>query len=194
MNDQVRQVEGVGQMAWASKLARTTLLLIAGNLLLIASAKVQVPFWPVPMTLETMAVLFVAATYGRQLAVTTIALFLAEGAAGLPVFATGGGLVYFMGPTAGYLFGYLGAAAVVAFLADRGWRQGYFRMVAAMLLGELVIMGCGSAWLATLVGYHDAVVQGVLPFVLGDLTKIALAATTITLGRQVMRQYGTRRP
>lgn len=166
--------------------AKTAAMLIVGNLMLIASAKIEVPFWPVPLTLETLAVLLIAATYGRRLAMATVTLFLAEGVVGLPVFAGGGGALYFVGPTGGYLVGYLLATALVAYLMDSGWRKSSMQTIAALLLGDVVIFGTGFAWLAALVGYYDAFSKGVLPFILGDLLKIALVALTIAIGQGII--------
>lgn len=102
------------------RLLRPVLFAVLGTLLLIASARVQVPFWPVPMTMQTFVVLIIGATCGARLGAATVALYLAQGAVGLPVFAGGGGLAYMAGPTGGYLVGFLVAAVVVGWLAERG--------------------------------------------------------------------------
>ena len=105
-----------------ARLVAQIVLVLAGTALLALAAKITVPFWPVPMTLQTLAVFLIAATYGRNLAVATVIAYLVEGAIGLPVFATGGGLAYMAGPTGGYLAGFVVAAAIVGHAADRGSR------------------------------------------------------------------------
>ena len=98
------------------KIERMVFLIVLGNILLVLSAKMQVPFWPVPMTMQTYVVLLLAATYGYRLGLVTIMLYLTEGLFGLPVFATGGGLWYLLGPTGGYLMGFVVATAIVGWL------------------------------------------------------------------------------
>ena len=107
--------------AGASRLAAQAGLVVAGSLLIAAAAHVKVPFWPVPMTLQTLAIFAIAAAYGRNLAVATLLAYLAQGAVGMPVFTGGAGLAYMAGPTGGYLAGFLVAAAMIGAAADRGW-------------------------------------------------------------------------
>jgi biotin transport system substrate-specific component len=106
-------------------------------------------------------------------------LYLGQGAAGLPVFASGGGIVYFTGPTAGYLVGFLAAAVLVGWLAERGWDRNVTQTLAALVLGELVILGLGGAWMSVLFGPAKAWAAGIAPFLLGDALKIALAALLV---------------
>src|SRR5262249_11270176 len=118
-------------------LLRNCVLALIGTLLLTASAKIQVPFWPVPMTMQTFVVLCLGAVLGPRLGATTVLLYLAEGAVGLPVFAgtpeKGLGLAYMAGPTGGYLVGFVAGAAVTGWLAERGWDRSIVRLFAAML-------------------------------------------------------------
>jgi biotin transport system substrate-specific component len=155
-------------------------LAVFGSLLLWVSAKIQVPFYPVPLTLQSLAVLGLAAAYGWRLGVATILLYLAEGALNLPVFAgtpeKGLGIAYMVGPTGGYLLGFVLAAALVGWLAQKGADRNPFRMFGAMLLGAILIYLPGIPWLATFVGIEKAVILGFTPFILGDLLKAALAA------------------
>lgn len=164
----------------ANSVLRNILLAVAGSLLLWVSAKIQVPFYPVPMTMQTLVVLGLGAAYGWRLGAATVLLYLAQGAAGLPVFSgtpeKGIGLAYMAGPTGGYLVGFVLAAAVVGWLAERGFDRNPFRMFGAMLLGNAVIYVPGLIWLATLIGMDKAVKFGLVPFIAGDLTKAALAA------------------
>jgi biotin transport system substrate-specific component len=160
-------------------LVRQGLLVIAGSLLMTLAAKIEVPFWPVPMTLQTFATFVIGMAFGWRLAGATIMLYLGQGAAGLPVFASGGGIVYFTGPTAGYLVGFLAAAVLVGWLAERGWDRNVTQTLAALVLGELVILGLGGAWMSVLFGPAKAWTAGIAPFLLGDALKIALAALLV---------------
>ena len=167
----------------ALRIVGLVLLAIVGSLLMWVSAKIKVPFYPVPMTLQTLALFGIAAAYGMRLGVTTIALYLIEGALGLPVFAgtpeKGLGLAYMFGPTGGYLASYMIAAAIVGYAVDRGLGRNVFKLFGAMLVAEVVILGMGMAWLAYLFGADKAFAFGVGPFIVTDLVKIALAACLV---------------
>lgn len=161
-------------------------LALIGSILLTLSAKIKVPFYPVEMTMQTFAILAIAAAYGRNLAIATVLLYLAQGAVGLPVFTgtpeRGIGLAYMMGPTGGYLLGFLACSAIVGAAADRGWGASVLKIGAAMLVGLTVLFILGVGYLATLIGFEAAVTHGLLPFVLGDATKLALAALAVPAG------------
>jgi biotin transport system substrate-specific component len=161
----------------------TAALVLAGTLLLAASAKVKVPFWPVPMTMQTFVVLLLGAALGARLGAATVLLYLAEGAVGLPVFADtpekGLGLAYMAGPTGGYLVGFVPGAYVVGWLAERGWDRSVPRLFLAMLLGHVLIFAFGLAWLAQLFGLEKAWAGGVAPFYAATLFKTALAAVLV---------------
>ena len=150
---------------------------IAGVTLLTISAKVQIPFWPVPMTLHTLAVMAFAVLLGPRMATAIFAAYLAAGATGLPVFSgspeRGLGLAYIAGPTGGYLIGYLIASGMTGWLAAG---RGLLGQVLAMLAGLGVVYGLGLIWLAVFVPSAQLLAVGVLPFLLGDLVKIALVA------------------
>lgn len=171
-----------------ARLVAQVALVLAGTALLTLAAKITVPFWPVPMTLQTLAIFLIAAAYGRNLAVATLLTYLVEGAAGLPVFATGGGLAYLAGPTAGYLVGFVAAAAIVGHAADRGLDHKAFVLFGAMLLGEVVILVLGAAWLAVLMGAEKAMQFGVGPFIVTDVVKIALAAAAVGAARSILKR------
>ena len=126
-----------------------------GIAILTLASKVQVPFWPVPMTLQTLAVLLIGATAGMRLGATTVLAWLGLGAAGAPVFATGAGLAYMMGPTGGYLAGFLLAAVVVGYLADRGHGRTILSALAMLLAGEVAIYAIGLGWLSALIRVTD---------------------------------------
>ena len=165
-----------------SKALRAILLAVVGSALLTVSAKIQVPFWPVPMTMQTFAVLVIGMAYGWRLGAATVLLYLVEGAAGLPVFAGGGGAAYMAGTTGGYLVG---------FLAGRGWDRAAGTTLLAMLLGTAIIFLLGVAWLAGLIGLEKAIAGGLTPFLAGAGFKIILAAAVLPLAwRLVGRDRG----
>jgi biotin transport system substrate-specific component len=160
-------------------------LVVLGTMLLAISAKLKVPFYPVPMTMQVFVVLVLGLAFGVRLAVATILLYLAEGAAYLPVFAgtpeRGLGLPYMVGPTGGYLFGYLLAAAVVGLLADRGWSRHVGKAIIACLIGLALIYVPGILWLGSVIGWDKPVIDlGFTPFILGDLVKVLIAALGVT--------------
>ena len=159
-------------------------LVLAGTALLALAAKVQVPFWPVPMTLQTLAVLMIGATFGARMAGATLLAYLAEGAVGLPVFASGAGLAYMAGPTGGYLLGFLLAAVFVGLAADRGWLRGGVPVAAVMFAAMALIYLPGVAWLAALIGAEKAVAGGLIPFLPAEAFKLALA---VLLARPLAR-------
>jgi biotin transport system substrate-specific component len=171
-----------------SKALRAVVLAVIGTLLLTVSAKIQVPFWPVPMTMQTFVVLVLGMAYGWRLAGATVLLYLAEGAIGLPVFAKGGGLAYFAGPTAGYLFGFLVAAVAVGWLAERGWDRSVWRALGAMLIGTAIIFFFGIAWLSALIGLREAIAAGLVPFLTSEAFKIALATAVVPIAWQLLHR------
>src|SRR5215207_6232521 len=137
------------------------------------TAQVEIPLRPVPITLQTLGVLFTGAVLGSRRGAVALLLYLAEGAVGLPVFAGGAsGVAYMLGPTGGYLVGFVPAAAVVGWLAEHGWDRRPAWTVLAMVAGNLAIYVFGVVWLAVLLGdVRTALVQGALVFVIGDLIK-----------------------
>ena len=149
------------------------------SLLLILSAKIKVDLYPVPMTLQPLAVLLIAMLCGRNIAVASVSLYLFQGMVGIPVFAYGGGLPYLLGPTGGFLFGFLFASVIIGELADRGWGKQIFKSVFAMLIGLIVIYTCGVFQLSILKGFDFAIINGLKPFIVGDLYKLMLAALVI---------------
>jgi biotin transport system substrate-specific component len=166
---------------------------VLGSLILWASAKVHVPFWPVPMTLQTGAVALIAAAYGARLGFATVILYLLEGAAGLPVFSgtpeQGIGLAYLLGPTGGYLVGFAVEAALVGWLAERGFDRNPAKLFGAMLVGDAIPFVTGIAWLGTVIGWDKPLLElGLYPFVPGDLVKLALAAAIVSAGARLVRR------
>jgi biotin transport system substrate-specific component len=159
---------------------RAVLLALIGSLVVAASAQVQVPMYPVPMTMQPFAVLVIGAAYGSRLGFATLLLYIAEGALGLPVFAgMKGGPAVLVGPTAGYIVGFALAAGAVGWFAERGWDRSITTTIVAMTIGMALIYIPGVAWLASLIGVEKAILGGMLPFVYGDAIKIALAALVL---------------
>ena len=167
----------------ASGLIRAVLLAIVGTVLLTISAKVKVPFYPVPMTMQTLVVLVLGAAYGSRLAAAAVLLYLVEGALGLPVFADtperGIGLAYMMGPTGGYLIGFLAGAWVVGRLAELGYGRSLATMFVAMSVGHAAIFLGGFSWLAMLIGPKAAWLGGVAPFFWATLLKTMLGTALV---------------
>lgn len=171
---------------------RTVPTIIAGTALMTLAAKAQIPFWPVPITLHTMAVMAFAVAFGPRIAVSIFLVYLTAGAVGLPVFSgspeRGIGLGYLAGPTGGYLLGYLVASWLVGVLATG---KGTLRRVSAMLAGMIPIYGIGIAWLAVYVPVGQLLAVGVMPFLLGDLVKIGVvAAGSMVLSASIARLRG----
>ncbi|MDU8945283.1 biotin transporter BioY [Ovoidimarina sediminis] len=174
-------------------LTMSILMVVAGSALMTLAAKVQVPFFPVPMTMQVLVALLIGAAYGPRLAAVTIGAYLAQGAAGLPVFAgtpeKGIGLAYMAGPTGGYLLGFLLAAITTGWLAERGGDRGPFRLALTGLSGIAAIYVPGLLWLGTLIGWDQPVlVYGLWPFVPAEILKLALFVVIVHLGTGALRR------
>lgn len=158
-------------------LARSAVLAVLGSALVAAAAQISVPMFPVPMTLQTLAVLAVGAAFGARLGAATLVLYALEGAAGLPVFAGfSGGAHVIAGPTGGYIIGFILAAGLVGYLAERGWSSHVAKLGLATLLGAALIYVPGLLWLAQFTGAEKVLELGLYPFVPGDVVKAVLAA------------------
>ena len=149
------------------------------SILLILSAKIKVDLYPVPMTLQPLAILMIAMLCGRNISVASVTLYLLQGIIGLPVFAYGGGLPYLFGPTGGFLFGFLVASIVVGELADRGWGKKIIQSILAMLFGMFTIYFFGIFQLSLIKGFDYAIINGMKPFIIGDFYKLLLAALLV---------------
>ncbi|MEX0692832.1 MAG: biotin transporter BioY [Rhodospirillales bacterium] len=165
---------------------RHLVLAFAGSVLLAISAKINIPFYPVPMTMQTFMVLTIGMAFGWRLGGATVLLYLCEGAFGLPVFAgtpeKGIGLAYMAGPTGGYLLGFFLAAVFVGWLAEKGWDRNIFTTLAAMTIGTSIIFIPGVIWLGMLFGWEKPILEwGLIPFLPGAAFKIALAAAVLPL-------------
>jgi len=178
--EQVLPAQQAGKATWL----RNTLAVIAGSMLLTLSAKAAIPFFPVPMTLQTLVVLALGMALGPRLGAAAVITYLAQGAIGLPVFAgtpeKGIGLAYMLGTTGGYLVGFVLAALATGVLAERQWDRSVLTTIAAMVIGNIIIYACGLAWLGTIVGWDKPVLAwGMTPFLLGDLAKVLIAAAVL---------------
>ena len=164
-------------------------VVLVGSWLLAASSWIEAPMYPVPMTMQTYAVLLIAGLAGARLAGEITFTWLAQAAMGLPFLSGGdGGLAHFAGPTGGYLAGFLVAAVLVGWLAERRGGRSWAGLGAAFLIGHAVILAAGFAWLSTLVGPQAAWTGGVAPFLIGSVLKTILAAASVKLAEPRLRR------
>jgi biotin transport system substrate-specific component len=174
-----------------SSATRAVMLIAVGTMLLTLSAKVNLPLPYVPMTLQTLAVLVIGATYGWRLGGATVMVYLAEGASGLPVFAGPiGALAPFVGPTAGYLVGFVVAALATGWLSERGWDRSVPLLFLAMGLGHIIILASGFAWLGfgMKFGAERAWLLGIAPFIAASVIKNTLGAVAVPAIRQALER------
>lgn len=163
----------------------SSIILGSGLIALAAQMAIDLAWSPVPISGQTFAVLLIGALLGRHRGTACILLYLGEGAVGLPVFAgASGGWPILIGPTGGYLIGFIGAAFITGFLSERGWDRRFFSTVLAMLLGNMVIYVFGLSWLSLFV--ENILETGLYPFVAGDLIKLVFAALLLPSGWAVM--------
>tara|TARA_Y100000590_G_C15316712_1_gene862321 strand:- start:27 stop:608 length:582 start_codon:yes stop_codon:yes gene_type:complete len=160
---------------------KNIILVVLGTVILTISAKIQIPFWPVPMTMQTYVVLVISMIYGFRLSIITLIVYLLEGALGIPVFAKGGGLLYLTGPTAGYLYGMLLASGVIGYYSERGFNKSIVNSIPLLLLGINIIFIFGIVYLGSIIGFEKALIAGLLPFIPSEFFKIALALCTLGL-------------
>jgi biotin transport system substrate-specific component len=170
------------------------IVVICGSLILCLSAQVKVylPISPVPITGQTFAVLMLAALLGSRRGVLAVVAYLIEGALGLPVFAGGIGPVVLIGPTGGYLVGFIAVAYVVGKLAEMGWDRRVSTTILAMLAGEIVLYIFGMCWLAIMTNIRTALTLGLYPFIVGDILKIAFAAAVLPAGWKLLNCLKTK--
>lgn len=196
----------VGKLAPATGLPealRFTLLAIVGSAVVALCAQIQVPLWPVPITGQTFGVLIVGMAYGARLGAVTMTLYMLEGLSGLPVFANfSAGPAVLAGPTGGYIVGFIAAAVLVGWLAERSWSRSPLGTAVAMLFGNVAIYAFGVAWLTLFfagpgaahvaaagatTALGAAVAKGLAPFLLGDVLKAVLAACLMPAAWRLVR-------
>ena len=159
-----------------AKIFKSLVVVILGSVALTISAKIKIPFYPVPMTMQTFVVLFLGLSFGYKIGLATISLYLIEGIVGLPVFSNsperGVGLVYFTGPTMGYLIGFLTACFLASFVKIE---DNYFLIFVKLILSVSTIYLLGVIWLGTVIGWEKPIIElGVKPFLLAESFKIIL--------------------
>ena len=160
----------------STKIIKSLIIIFLGSLVLAISAKIKIPFYPIPMTMQTFVVLLIGISFGYKIALATIGLYLIEGIIGLPVFSNsperGIGLAYFMGPTMGYLIGFLSACYLASFVKID---DNYFLIFLKLIFSVSTIYFFGVLWLGTLIGWDKPIFNmGVMPFLLAEIFKISL--------------------
>ena len=164
-----------------TKIIKSLLAIVLGSIALTISAKIKIPFYPVPMTMQTFVVLFLGISLGYKIGLATIGLYLIEGIAGLPVFSNspekGVGLLYFTGPTMGYLIGFLTACYLSSMIK---FEDGFFVVLGKLILATSTIYIFGLLWLGTLIGWDKPILTlGAKPFLLAEIFKIAILALLV---------------
>ena len=172
------------------KIIKLLTIIFLGSIVLAISAKVKIPFYPVPMTMQTFVVLFLGISFGYKIALATVGLYLLEGVLGLPVFSNsperGVGIAYFTGPTMGYLIGFLSACFLASFVNTN---DDYFKIFIKLILSVSTIYIFGILWLGTLIGWDKPIFElGVLPFLLAEILKICLL-TALTKKILKLREF-----
>ena len=173
-----------------SQIIKSLIVIFLGSIILAISAKVKIPFYPVPMTMQTFIVLFLGISFGYKIALATVVLYLFEGIIGLPVFSNspekGIGLVYFTGPTMGYLIGFISACFLASFVK---LNDNYFLIFIKLILSVSTIYILGVLWVGTLIGWDKPIFElGVAPFLLAEILKISLL-TVLTKKIYKLRKF-----
>ena len=159
-----------------TKIVKSLLIILLGSIALTISAKIKIPFYPVPMTMQTLVVMFLGLSFGYRIGLTAVSLYLFEGIIGLPVFSNspekGVGLIYFTGPTMGYLVGFLSACYLASFINSK---DNLLKIFIKLIISVSTIYLLGVFWLGTLIGWEKPIYSlGVAPFLLAELFKILL--------------------
>ncbi len=176
-------VDRVVTRTWASDIA----LVIAGTALVAVLAQVAIPLWPVPVTGQTLAVLLVGAGLGAARGAASLSLYALLGAVGLPIYSeASSGWSVLMGPTGGYIIGFIASAAIVGWAAERSWDRGWYKPIITFIGGSLVVFAFGLPWLAVALGQlglpndlQSVLIAGFYPFIIGGLIKAAIAAALL---------------
>jgi biotin transporter BioY len=168
-------------------LLKDFLLVLSFTFLTAISAKLKIEIGPVPITMQTFAVLLSGALLGAKRGALSQIFYLLGGLAGIPWFARGGGIAYLMSPTFGYIIGFVLAAFVVGFLCERGFDRKVESAILAMLIGNILIYFPGLLWLAKFVGWQKVLAVGLYPFIIGDIIKLLLAGSILPLGWKLIK-------
>ena len=179
-------MEAISKSSKVERVIKLTLLAIVGSVLITISAKIKIPFYPVPMTMQTFVVLFLGLSFGYKIGVATVGLYILEGIIGIPVFSNspekGIGWIYFTGPTMGYLIGFLFATFLAGYL---NFKTNIIFIFLKLIISVSIIYILGVLWLGNLIGWDKPVIQfGVTPFLLAELFKIVLLTI---LGKQLLK-------
>ena len=172
-------------------------LVIAGSILITLSAKISIPlsFSPVPVTMQTLAILLIGTLYGSKRGSLTVLAYISQGIMGIPVFAkAGSGFAYLMGPTGGYLIGFVFAAFITGYFAEKGWDRSFWKTALAMTIGTSFIFIFGVFWLSSFLGFGKAVMVGLLPFIIGAILKIVIADALIPSGWKILEKLNLLKP
>tara|TARA_B100002019_G_scaffold218597_1_gene191283 strand:+ start:108 stop:659 length:552 start_codon:yes stop_codon:yes gene_type:complete len=169
-----------------SNVIKSILIIFIGSIILTISSKIKIPFYPVPMTMQTFVVLFLGISFGYKIGLATIGLYILEGLAGLPVFSNsperGLGIAYFTGPTMGYLIGFFSACFIASFIKTS---DSYLKIYLKLILSTSTIYILGVLWLGNLIGWDKPVIQfGVTPFLLAEIFKITLL---VILAKKILK-------
>ena len=161
-----------------TKILKYLLIIFLGSIILTISSKIKIPFYPVPMTMQTFVVLFLGMSFGYKIGLATVSLYLLEGIIGLPVFSNspekGVGIIYFTGPTMGYLIGFLFATFLAGYF---NFKENVFYTFLKLIISVSVIYILGVFWLGNLIGWDKPIIQlGVTPFLLAELFKVSILA------------------
>lgn len=176
---------------WQSpSLLRDAALIVGGSMVIAMAAQISVPMFPVPMTLQTLAILFIGLSLGAWRGAAAVALYLAEGAMGLPVFANGASTAALFGPTAGFLYGFVAMAFIAGFVSERVTGQSLFGLIAAGVVANVALYVPGILYLEAVTGLdlNGAMSAGMTPFLVGDAVKLVIAALIVTGGFKVARR------
>ena len=179
------------EMALIPRIIREIVLVMTGSILIALAAQFYfpLPFSPVPITGQTFAVLLLAALYGHNRGGLTVLTYLILGIAGRPVFASGAfGIATIIGPTGGYLVGFLPAAYIVGLLSKKGWDRKVWTTATSMIIGNVIIYLAGITWLSRFVGWDNVLQLGLIPFLIGDGAKIALATLLLPTGWKLINK------
>ena len=176
-------MEAISKTLRLEKVIKLILLAVVGSILITISAKVKIPFYPVPMTMQTFVILLIGVSFGSKIGLITVTAYLLEGIVGLPVFSgtpeKGSGILYFVGPTMGYLIGFIFAAMISGIFK---FNKNIILNFLKLILSVSIIYFLGVIWLGTLIGWDKPILDlGVVPFLLAELFKIALLSIIVTL-------------